>query len=154
MRTCYIPPENSSVYKLNKSSLSEYDLYGHKSTNIRYYSTLGHKNTTCDLNSGTDQNPTYLIWHRYIDMPEKRWFPVQNVPARDSHDTHTNCISYKTLNLWKENNLWMVNGRLDHGKYSPYNFIHTSLAASTADYVIASFVFLNILLVLISSISM
>lgn len=61
MCTCYIPPENSRVYKRNKFPLSEYDLHKHLSTNIRNHSTLGHKYTTGDLNSGTDQNPTYLI---------------------------------------------------------------------------------------------
>ena len=139
--SCYIPPEDSTVYKQPNSPLFDYDFFEQLSSDTRYYSQFGEVLITGDLNSRT-ANKLDIIQNinldRYIDMPLCE-VPVDNLPIRSSYDSHCNAFGNRLLTLCKENGVFIVNGRKEQGKFTCFNNTSSKIAASVVDYVIVNF---------------
>ena len=138
--TCYVPPEESTVYKNINSSLFEFDFFEHLNNNIRHYSNLGDVYLNGDLNSRTgllSDCVDNIHLDRYVDMPYDDLYNV-DIPPRANNDTHVNSFGHKLLSLCKENDLHIVNGRLTPGLYT-YNGIYRNRSvSSTVDYLITN----------------
>ena len=64
---------------------------------------------------------------------------VQDIPLRTSHDHVCNSFGNKLLSLCKENDLCIVNGRLEEGKYTCHNMNRNRIGSSVVDYIITNF---------------
>lgn len=139
--SCYIPPEDSNVYKNINSQLFEFDFFELLSNDIRHYSELGDILITGDLNSRVGQRSDIvqnINLDRFVDMPLND-IPADNLPKRSSFDNKSNGFGNKLLTVCKENSIFIVNGRKEVGKFTCYNLIRNRLAASVVDYVIVNY---------------
>ena len=134
--TCYIPPEESKVYKNLKSSLYEYDFFEYLNTSIRRYSSSGSVFLLCDFNSRTSNQADYVCLDsldRFVDLP----FSNQHfLPTRMNSDRAINTFGQNLLILCKENELSIVNGRLEKGDYTYHGTYRGNSVNSTVDYLI------------------
>ena len=139
--TCYIPPESSNVYKNAISPLYEYDFFDQLNIDISNYSNLGDIYVTGDLNARTGQRSDIIDninLQRYVTMPQDDNH-MQDIPLRTSHDHVCNSFGNKLLSLCKENDLCIVNGRLEEGKFTCHNLNRNRLGSSVVDYLISNF---------------
>ena len=77
---CYIPPENSQVYRNTNSGLFEFDLFEKINDDILKISERGQIFLTGDTNSRVGERPDYidrLNIDRYVDIPDIE--PVSNI---------------------------------------------------------------------------
>ena len=77
---CYIPPENSQVYRNTNSGLFEFDLFEKINDDILKISERGQIFLTGDTNSRVGERPDYidrLNIDRYVDIPDVE--PVSNI---------------------------------------------------------------------------
>ena len=139
--SCYIPPEDSSLYKNVKSSLFEFDFFQHLSNDIRHYSTLGDVYLQGDTNCRTgllSDCVDNIHLDRFIDMPYDNLHDL-NLPPRANNDTHVNSYGHRLLTLCKENSLLVVNGRLTPGQCTYNGLYRNRTVSSTVDYLITEF---------------
>ena len=81
---CYIPPENSNVYKNVKSPLYEFDFFEQLCEDVRKYSDFGKVYITGDLNARTGEELDVVpnVNHdRYVDSPINE-NDTSNLPQR------------------------------------------------------------------------
>ena len=97
--TCYIPPQESSVYKNINSTLFEYDFFQHISHDTRYYNNLEDVHLYGDINARTSQfqlsdciNNIHL--DRYVDLPYDECCGA-DVITRAINDPHVNPFGHK-----------------------------------------------------------
>ena len=138
--TCYVPPEESSVYKNIRSSLYEFDFFDQLNNDILHYSNLGDVYLMGDLNSRTGDRPDYIEnieLNRYIDMPFDNQESL-NLIERKSVDKNVNVFGNKLLTLCKEQNLSIVNGRLEEGKFTYHCINRNRVFGSVVDYLITN----------------
>ena len=104
---CYIPPEDSAVYRNINSVLYDFDFYECLDTEIRKYCDKGNIFLLGDLNSRTSNLPDYITdlnLERYVDLPESVMSGA-DLPPRKNHDNGFNNYGSKLLSLCKGNNL-------------------------------------------------
>ena len=58
---CYIPPQDSSVYRNINSTLFEYDFFQHISNDIRHYTNLGDVYLYGDMNARTGLGMAFIL---------------------------------------------------------------------------------------------
>ena len=129
----YIPPEKSKLYS-NITLLENFDFFDCISDDIRYYSYLGDVYLCGDMNSRTaclSDTVEHLGLDRYVDLPDTDK-ALTSIPFRRSFDSSVNAYGHKLLNLCKEHDLKIVNGRLEPGRFT---FV-SSRGASVVDYFI------------------
>lgn len=73
---------------------------------------------------------------RYVNLPQEE---DNNISPRVSHDKHINSFGQKLLNLLKENNMQIYNGRLDDGMCTYYNKGSNRTGSSLVDYIISNY---------------
>lgn len=143
----YVPPEDSNVYKQRDSPLFEFDYFNLISDGLRMYSELGDIAILGDLNARTGTRADFVEnvnLERYLDLPEVDKLP-DKYAVRSSLDNHVNNYGIKLLSLCKENNVFIMNGRLEPGKLTSYNLIQRRTAASIVDYCITDLNVFNML---------
>ena len=135
---CYIPPENSSVYKNGQSDLYECDLFDIINDDVLLFQDRGDIFLCGDLNARVGENDDCLEntgLDRFIDLPDS----VQRVlPKRLTDDKTVNAFGNNLLNLCKNNKLHNVNGRLEPGRFTCYTSNRISTGCSIVDYVITN----------------
>ena len=135
---CYIPPEDSQVYKNSRSALFQCDFYDILDNGIRKYCDFGHIFLTGDFNARTGEDLDFIPsagLDRFVDLP----FSVDNhLPGRMNCDKIVNTFGRKLLSLCKENSLFIVNGRLEKGEYTFHGTHRNRSINSTVDYLITS----------------
>ena len=108
------------MYRNPNSELLEFDIFEKINDDILQFSELGQIFLTGDTNSRVGKRPDYvemLNIDRYVDIPDDE--PVINiVTERKSKDVIVNTFGNKLLSLCKDNNLCIVNGRLDEGDFT------------------------------------
>jgi len=134
----YIPPQESSVLSNINSPLYEYDFFYIISADIVRYGQLGDVMLAGDHNARVGQRLDVIDninLDRFVEMPlyDVR---LDQLPLRLSKDNHSNVFGNKLLSLCKENGIFIVNGRLEPGHLTCYNFTRNTFAASVVDYVI------------------
>ena len=142
---CYIPPEGSAVYRNIRSSLFEVDFFELLNQDIMLYNNLGDVYLTGDLNSRVGQNPDYIHnidLDRFIDLPTDDT-PSSFVFDRKSNDKQCNMFGNKLLSLCKENNIKIVNGRLEEGKFTYHCLNRNRACGSVVDYIITNAINFN-----------
>lgn len=138
--TCYIPPENSSVYKNVNSDLFECNFFDMISDDVLVYSEQGKVVICGDTNSRVGIRPDYidnLHLDRYIDVP----FETVNesiLGERKSNDLVVNNFGNQLLNLCKDNDLHIVNGRLEDGNFTCHTVNRRIIGSSVVDYVLTN----------------
>ena len=139
--TCYIPPEDSCVYRNANSDLFQYDFFEQLNSDIIKYSDYGDLYLTGDFNARTSDQPD-TVEHsnldRYVDLPAGS-STDQYIPARKSKDSGVNSFGRKLLSLCKENSIVIANGRIEPGDYTCNNMAHNRNAASVVDYLITNY---------------
>lgn len=135
---CYIPPEDSAVYRNVRSPMYEFDFFESLNNDIRIYNELGHVYLLGDLNSRTSDSLDYVTdinLDRYVDLPEHVNY-ASSLPARKNCDKGSNNFGSKLLTLCKENELVIVNGRLEPGNCTYHGIHRNKTVQSTVDYLI------------------
>lgn len=135
---CYIPPEDSAVYRHVNSPLFDFDFFEHLNTELRKYSDLGDIYLLGDLNSRTGEEPDFisdLQLDRYVCMPENE-DQSENLLVRENHDKHVNPFGVKLLTLCKQNNMCITNGRISPGHCTFHSVKRNKPIQSTVDYLI------------------
>ena len=135
---CYIPPEDSAVYRNVNSSLHNFDFFEQINSDVRKYSDLGDIYLLGDLNSRTGLTHDYISdihLDRYVNMPQTA---AVSLPVRKNHDSHVNNYGLKLLTLCKENDLCIVNGRKECGKCTFNATYRNRPVSSLVDYVIVN----------------
>ena len=126
------------MYRNPNSELFEFDFFAKINDVILQFLELGHIFLTGDTNSRVGERPDYverLDIDRYVDIPDDE--PVINiVTERKSKDVIVNTFGNKLLSLCKDNNLCIVNGRLDEGHFTCYSVKRRIVGASVVDYLI------------------
>lgn len=136
--TCYIPPEDSPVYRNVQSNLFEFDFFKTLSDDILMYSNMGNVYLTGDFNSRTGQLPDFvenLNLDRFISLPDNY---TSNISNRLSQDKTVNAFGHKLISLLKMHSLLFVNGRLEHGKYTYHCVNRNGVGGSVVDYLITN----------------
>ena len=135
---CYVPPENSSVYKNGNSELYECDFFDVINDDILYFQNRGDIFLCGDLNARVgecDDCLEYTGLGEFIDLPDS----VHRVlPDRKTADKTVNAFGNSLINLCKNNQLNIVNGRLEPGLFTCYTSNRKVTGCSTVDYVITS----------------
>ena len=137
---CYIPPENSSLYKYPTSELFECDLYSVLNDDILLYSDQGNVYLLGDFNARTGQKQEFvdnLGLNRFVNMPDSDDSSV-HVDIRKSNDTISNSFGNKLLGMCKDNNMFLLNGRLEPGKFTCFSTDVRNCGSSVVDYVVTS----------------
>lgn len=137
---CYIPPENSMVYKNVHSNLYECDFFEILNDDILIYSDKGTVFLTGDTNSRVGEKHDFIDdmnLNRYVYMPEN-YSNNDILPTRCSNDKIVNTFGTKLLTLCKENDLHIVNGRLENGDFTCFTVNRISTGASVVDYLITN----------------
>lgn len=137
---CYIPPENSMVYKNVHSNLYECDFFEILNEDLLLYSDKGVVFLTGDTNSRVGEKHDFIEnynLNRYVVMPDND-SNIDNLPIRQSNDKIVNTFGTKLLSLCKENDLHIVNGRLENGDFTCYSMNRLSTGASVVDYLITN----------------
>lgn len=137
--TCYIPPEDSNVYKDVNSTLFEFDFFEQLNKDIRNYSNLGNVYCTGDFNARTGEKPDHvenIQLDRYTALPDEE---IQDIPKRSNNDTHVNSFGNRLLTLCKENKINIANGRLEPGFCTFHSKFRNRAVMSTVDYLITDF---------------
>jgi exonuclease III len=119
---CYVPPEDSTLYRNINSPLFDFDLFDQLSADIRKYDDLGIVYLLGDLNSRTGTHEdfvTNIMLDRFVDLPLQSELPT-NLPKRCNDDKTVNTFGLNLLNLCKESDLFIVNGRLESGLFTLY----------------------------------
>ena len=96
---------------------------------------------TGDFNARVGQSCDYvenINVDRCVPMPYTDSDLYSNMPSRASNDFTVNNFGNRLLTLCKENDLYIVNGRLESGNYTCYNTIRNFTACSVVDYLITS----------------
>ena len=116
---CYIPPEDSKVYKNTTSLLFEYDFFQQLNSDIRKYSEKGKVYITGDFNSRTGEQLDFvpeMHLERYLDVPTNNSSAI-SLPQRKNNDKVVNEYGRKLIALCKETDVSIVNGRLEEGNF-------------------------------------
>ena len=137
---CYIPPSDSKVYTSTISPLFEFDFFDEIAGDIRNFAQNGDIMLTGDFNSRVGQKSDLIEdinLDRYVDLPEH---DVQTglLQPRVSLDSACNAFGNKLLNLCKECSILIVNGRMEPGQFTCFNFSRNRPAASVVDYLIVN----------------
>ena len=114
---CYIPPEDSKVYKNTTSLLFEYDFFQQLNSDIRKYSEKGKVYITGDFNSRKGEQLDFvpeMHLERYLDVPTNNSSAI-SLPQRKNNDKVVNEYGRKLIALCKETDVSIVNGRLEEG---------------------------------------
>ena len=135
---CYVPPEGSAVYRNSKSSLFEVDFFELLNEDVMFYNNRGDVYVTGDLNSRVGKNLDYI---ENIDLDRFVNLPIDDTPSsfimdRKSMDTQSNIFGNKLLSLCKENDIKIVNGRLEEGKLTYHCINRNRACGSVVDYII------------------
>lgn len=136
---CYIPPEDSALYRNENSPLFNFDFFDFLNSEIRKYSQFGSVFIVGDLNSRTSDQLDYvpdINLNRYVDIPLNENTALK-LPVRKNRDPQSNNFGTKLLSLCKENNLAIVNGRLEQGQCTYHGVYRNRPVQSTVDYLIA-----------------
>ena len=99
---------------------------------------LGDVYITGDLNSRVGENLDYI---ENIDLDRFVDLPIDDTPSsffrdRKSMDKQSNIFGKKLLSLCKENNIKIVNGRLEEGKLTYHCLNRNRACGSVVDYII------------------
>ena len=138
--TCYIPPEDSNVYKNVKSPLHRFCFFDQLCIAVRNYSDRGNVYLTGDFNARTGEHQDYVPnigLNRFVSTPD----PVDiacSLPSRTNDDKLCNPFGLKLLTVCKENNLSILNGRLEKGHFTYHGLNRNKPVASTVDYLICN----------------
>lgn len=139
---CYVPPEKSKLYT-DMCALQDFDYFDKIADDIRYYDNLGEVFLCGDFNSRTGLMSDVIEQtglDRYVDLPPSN--NPCNITVRKSDDKSVNTFGYKLINLCKESELCIVNGRLEPGRFT----FQSSQGNSVVDYFItkaSNFKFIN-----------
>ena len=140
--TCYIPPEESNVYRNPRSSLFELDLFEKLSQDVMRFSSLGDVFLDGDFNARVGLRPDYVEnfnLDRYVHMPFVDHESISGMSTRQSRDSTVNAFGKRLLSLCKENELlFIVNGRLEPGNYTCFNTLRNTSSSGVVDYLITS----------------
>ena len=115
---CYIPPEKSKLYT-DMCALQDFDYFDKIADDIRYYNNLGEVFLCGDFNSRTGLMSDVIEQtglDRYVDLPPSN--DPCSITVRKSDDKSVNTFGYKLINLCKESELCIVNGRLEPGRFT------------------------------------
>ena len=137
---CYIPPEDSKVYKNTTSPLFEYDFFQQLNSDIRKYSEKGKVYIAGDFNSRTGEQLDFvpeMHLERYLDVPTNNSSAI-SLPQRKNNDKVVNEYGRKLLALCKETDISIVNGRLEEGNCTFYSVNRDRISSSTIDYLITN----------------
>ena len=137
---CYIPPEDSRLYRNPNAVLYEVDFYDLLNNDIRKYSDLGNVCWLGDMNGRSGQQVDFtpdVHMNRYIDIPDLN-ARAPHLPERQNHDVHVNNFGSRLLNICKENDLYIVNGRKEPGQCTYHGIYRNTPVCSTVDYVIVN----------------
>jgi hypothetical protein len=100
--TCYIPPEDSKLYKNPNSSLFEFDFFECLNIDIKKYSNLGEVCVTGDLNSRTADHFDFIEninLDRFVNLPLSTYDSEVHVICRKNNDTGFNNFGKKNYYL-------------------------------------------------------
>lgn len=137
--TVYIPPERSNFFNDDEMALLESEITSFCSSNKYVFITGDFNSRTSELRDFTE-NDEFLADMFDFDTETVEFFSHINklenfsIPRnRKSMDKHTNNNGFKLLDICKNNNLFILNGRLDNdmdvGKFSFRN-------TSVIDYIL------------------
>jgi len=93
---CYIPPEDSDVYKSRLSPLFEFDFFEQLLNNISEYEQIGDVILTGDFNSRVGQRSDLIEninLDRFVDMPGYD-VPIDCLPPISSFDNQCNSFDF------------------------------------------------------------
>jgi len=134
---CYIPPEDSNVYKSRLSPLFDFDFFEHLLYDISEYERIGGVILIGDFNSQVGQRSVLIEninLDRFVDLPVYD-VPIDCLPPR-SFDNQCNSFGNKLLLMFKEKSICIANGRKGDGKFTCNNRSRSRVAASIVDYII------------------
>ena len=129
----YIPPQKSKLYS-NIALLENFDFFDYFSDEIRHYAYLGDVYICGDLNSRTGSLPDFVEeigLDRFVDLPDSDEQST-SISIRQSFDSIVNAFGHTLISLCKENDLEILNGRLEPGRFTFMS--HTG--SSVVDYFI------------------
>lgn len=128
----YIPPENSSYYKVrNQDTLSYIE------NDLRKYSVLGKTLLFWDLNARTGMQPDFISDDGDLEFEEFSYISDQEILPRRSTDTGTVCTrGRKLLDLCISARLRILNGRCIGDSQSQYT-CHKYGGSSVVDYLLS-----------------
>ena len=137
----YVPPENSNFHNEDELALLESEITSFRSEN-KYVIITGDFNARTSQLRDYTENDEFLSEIFDFDNETIDFFSnvnklsCLNIPKdRVSMDTHTNNNGFRLLEMCKNNNLFIINGRLGRDKLvGEYTFRRTSVL----DYTIAS----------------
>lgn len=130
---CYIPPEKSKLYT-DMCAMQEFDFFDQIADDARHYNTLGEVFLCGDFNSRTgllSDSVEQTGLDRYVDLPVSS-DPCTNITVRKSDDKSVNMFGYKLINLCKELEHCIANGRLEPGRFT----FQSGNGCSVVDYFI------------------
>ena len=129
---CYIPPENSCLYV---SHLRDSDYFDYIGDDVRHFSNIGDVYLCGDLNSRCgvlSDRVEQLGLGRFVDLPVEDDLSSP-IAVRESYDAYVNLFGHKLTSLCKEQDMLIVNGHLEPGRFT---YI-TQAGASLVDYFIS-----------------
>ena len=129
---CYIPPENSRLYA---SHLRDFDYFDYIGDDVRHFSNIGDVYLCGDLNSRCgvlSDRVEQLGLGRFVDLPVEDDLSSP-IAVRESYDAYVNVFGHKLISLCKEQDMLIVNGRLEPGRFTCI----TQAGASLVDYFIS-----------------
>ena len=137
---CYIPPEDSNVYKNVNSPLYEFDFFEQLCEDVRKYSDFGQVYITGDFNARTGEEldvvPNVNL-DRYVDSPINE-NDTSNLTQRVNDDKVVNYFGRKLLDFCKLSNCVILNGRLEKGQFTFNTIQRGKNKCSTVDYLLTN----------------
>ena len=107
---------------------------------VRKYRDRGNVYITGDLNARTGEQLDYIPnihLNCFVSTPDPD-LPPCSLPARKNHDKLCNNFGLQLLTLCKENNLCILNGRIESGHFTYHGVHRNKPVTSTVDYVICN----------------
>ena len=128
---CYLPPEGSNRYNDEKNGV---EIVNEKLREMKVVHPDSHVVLLGDLNARTGREADYIIDDSVNWMPNMEWYATDNFDIlRKSKDAHVNTFGKSLLNLCKEMDLHILNGRSDSDSEGEYTFV-SDQGASVIDY--------------------
>jgi hypothetical protein len=106
---CYIPPEDSNVYRNINSPLYDFDFFEKLNSDIRKYRDYGNVYLNGDLNSRTGELLDYipdLHLGRFVNLPMNDNL-ASSLPVRRNCDKQVNPFGAKLLTICKEKMIYV-----------------------------------------------